>query len=56
MLLIRARYAVLVESDAASGRAALEAAEKAGPSVRQLATALAADLRWLEAGAEGENP
>jgi tetratricopeptide (TPR) repeat protein len=56
MLLIRARYAVLVESDAASGRAALEAAEKAGPSVRQLATALAADLRWLEAEAEGENP
>ena len=55
MALIRARYSVLVDSDAEAGRAALKTAEKAGPSVRQLATALASDLRWLEGGAEEES-
>lgn len=47
MALVRARYAVLVSGDAAAGESALKAADQAGPAVRQLATALAADLRWL---------
>ena len=54
MSLIRARYSVLVDSDVEAGKAALKAAEKAGPSVRQLATALASDLRWLEGEGSSE--
>jgi tetratricopeptide (TPR) repeat protein len=48
MSLIRARYAVLVDGDVALGRAALKDAEKAGAAVRQLAMALASDLKWLD--------
>ena len=54
MSLVRARYSVLVDGDAAAGERALKAADQAGPAVRQLAAALGADLKWLSERGVGD--